>query len=193
MRDSASTAAPDEVIAYIDGGSRGNPGPAGFGVVVQDSRGRTVETLSESIGAATNNVAEYRALLAALEYAVAKRARRVKIFCDSELIVRQMQGRYRVQSPDLKPLHERARQLLRGLEHFAIEHVPRARNALADQLANETMDPAPPSSLPSVETLLAVFQDGRFRPLSPARELEEGAVYELCLRKCPPGRGSSRT
>ncbi len=190
MRDSASTAAAAEVIAYIDGGSRGNPGPAGFGVVIQDARGRTVDTLSESIGAATNNVAEYRALLAALDYAVAKRAGRVKIFCDSELIVRQMQGRYRVQSPDLKPLHERARQLLRGVEHFAIEHVPRARNELADQLANEAMDRAGSSSAPPAETLLAVFENGRLRLLSPASDLEEGAVYQLRARKRPDGRSS---
>jgi ribonuclease HI len=190
MKNSASIAASDEVIAYIDGGSRGNPGPAGFGVVVQDSRGRTLETLSESIGVATNNVAEYRALLAALDYAVATRARRLKIFCDSELIVRQMQGRYRVQSPDLKPLHEQARQLLRGLEHFSIEHVPRARNLLADQLANEAMDRAGTPSARPAEMLLAVVEDGRFRPLASAPELEEGAVYELRLRKRPDGRGA---
>ena len=127
-------------IAYTDGGSRGNPGPAGYGVVIQDSGGRTLDTLSQSIGETTNNVAEYQALLAALQYVLDHNGGRLKIYCDSELIVRQMQGRYRVRSADLLPLYERAREMVRRLDRFGIEHIPRERNAEADRLANEAMD-----------------------------------------------------
>ena len=190
MPSPPSPSYPSELIAYIDGGSRGNPGPAGFGAIFQDAKGHTVDTLSGFLGEATNNVAEYRALLAALEYAARKKCQRLKVYCDSELVAKQMQGRYRVQSPELKPLHEGARQLARSLEHFSIEHVPRARNALADQLANEAMDRAGSSAASPAQTLLAVLENGRLRPLSPAPELEEGAVYELRLRKRPAGRGS---
>lgn len=182
----ASPSAPSELLVYIDGGSRGNPGPAGYGVVIQDAQGRTLETLSQSIGNATNNVAEYRALLAALEYAVSKPCRRLKIYCDSELVVRQMQGRYRVQSPDLKPLYQRARQLAAGLKHFAIEHVPREENRLADRLANEAMDQAQSSSASPVYSLVAIVENGTLRPLPPSPELEEGAEYEVRLRKRDP-------
>ncbi|OFW06251.1 MAG: hypothetical protein A3G20_02750 [Acidobacteria bacterium RIFCSPLOWO2_12_FULL_59_11] len=183
---------PTELVAYIDGGSRGNPGPAGFGVVLQDAKGHTVDTLAEFLGEATNNVAEYRALLAALEYAAEKKCRRLKVYCDSELIARQMQGRYRVKSPDLKPLYQRAQQLSSLLEHFAIEHIPREKNHLADRLANEAMDRGQTSSVfsvpsassvPSVHSFLAVVQKGRLKPLSPLPDLEEGAEYEVRARK----------
>lgn len=171
-------------IAYIDGGSRGNPGPAGYGVVIQDAAGNIVETLSRSIGTATNNVAEYHALLAALEYVAHQRGRHLAVYCDSELVVRQMQGRYRVQSPDLKPLYERARQLASRLEEFAIQHIPREQNRLADQLANDAMDGAAAVTRGSAEMKLrAVVEGGRLRPLPPAPPLEEGAEYEVRLRK----------
>jgi probable phosphoglycerate mutase len=175
-------------IAYIDGGSRGNPGPAGYGVVIQDAVGNTVETLSESIGTATNNVAEYQALLSALESVLNQGGRRLQVYCDSELVVRQMQGRYRVQSPDLKPLHARARQLADRLESFAIRHIPREKNRLADQLANEAMDMARTTSAPRVPagrpmTFTAVCEHGRLRPLPPLPLLEEGVEYEVTLRK----------
>jgi ribonuclease HI len=176
-------------IAYIDGGSRGNPGPAGYGVVIQDAAGKTLETLSQSIGTATNNVAEYHALLSALEHVVKQNGSGLKIFCDSELVVRQMQGRYRVQSPDLKPLHARARQLAARLEHFAIQHIPREQNRLADQLANEAMDGAHSapdsgkSSRTEAQTCFAVCENGQLRLLPPAPPLVEGARYEVRLRK----------
>ena len=185
----AASASDPQRIAFIDGGSRGNPGPAGYGVVIQDGAGETIETLARSIGTATNNVAEYHALLAALEYALDRKWRRLEIFCDSELVVRQMQGRYRVQSPDLKPLHARARQLASRLERFSIQHLPREQNRLADRLANEAMDKAPTASRPreSVRagalTFTAICEAGRLRPLSPAASLEEGVEYEVQLRK----------
>ena len=185
---SSSTA---DLIAYIDGGARGNPGPAGYGVVIQDGNGTTVDTLSRSIGRATNNVAEYSGLLAALEYAAEKKAQRVQIFCDSELVVRQMQGRYRVQSPDLKPLHERARALASQLREFRITHVPREQNRLADELANQAMDgalsegrgDAGAKDISADQHLIAVCEKGLLRPLSPAPKLEEGAEYDMRLRK----------
>jgi len=180
---SHSSPDPAELIAYIDGGSRGNPGPAGYGVIIQDAKGKTLETLSRSIGEATNNVAEYQALLAALEYATARQFRRMKIYCDSELVVRQMQGRYRVQSPDLKPLYQRARELASPLERFAIEHVPREQNSEADRLANEAMDQTAGMPSAPVLSLSAVVENGRLRPLSPAPSLEEGAEYEVRLRR----------
>jgi probable phosphoglycerate mutase len=177
------SSADSELMAYIDGGSRGNPGPAGYGVVIQDAKGKALDTLSRSIGKATNNVAEYHALLAALEYATARQSRRLKIYCDSELVVRQMQGRYRVQSPDLKPLYQQARELASRLERFAIEHVPREQNSVADRLANEAMDQAAGSPGAPVLSFSAVVEAGRLRPLSPAPALEEGAEYEVRLRR----------
>ncbi|MBI3895541.1 MAG: ribonuclease HI family protein [Acidobacteria bacterium] len=182
---SLSSSSP-ELIAYIDGGSRGNPGPAGFGVVIQDAKGHTLDTIAEFLGGATNNVAEYRALLAALEYATEKKCQRLKVYCDSELIARQMQGRYRVQSPDLKPLYQRAQDLVHLLDRFAIEHIPRERNQQADRLANEAMDQG--GAAPTERTLafLAVFEKGKLQPLATAPELEEGAEYEIRARKRIP-------
>lgn len=178
-----------ERIAYIDGGSRGNPGPAGYGVVIQDGAGNTLDTLSQFIGKATNNVAEYRALLAALEYVLDHHCTRLQVYCDSELIVRQMQGRYRVQSPDLKPLHAHARQLTSRLEQFSIRHLPREQNCLADRLANEAMDKVSQAARPNNSsrvaglTFTAVCEAGRLRPLSAAAALEEGAEYEVRVWK----------
>ena len=177
-----------ELIAYVDGGSRGNPGPAGYGVVIQDAQGRTLETLSQFLGETTNNVAEYEALLAALEFAVGRRAERLKVYCDSELVVRQMQGRYRVLNPGLKPLFERARDLAGKLARFSIESVPREQNLLADRLANEAMDRAKPSSRAPLESFSAVVEDGRLRPLPPLPDLEEGTEYEVRARKRKPAR-----
>ena len=168
-----------ELVAYIDGGSRGNPGPAGYGGVIQDAQGRNLETLSRFLGRATNNVAEYEALLAALEYAGKRQLKSLKIYTDSELVTKQMQGLYRVQSPDLRPLYERARQLAGSLASFSIQHVPREQNLLADRLANQAMDqgegPTPPQTL----RFVAVVESGKLRPLTPLPELEEGAEYEV--------------
>jgi len=136
---SLHTSAP-HIVAFVDGGARGNPGPAGYGAYIRDASGAPVAQLSEYLGIKTNNFAEYSALLAALEYAVAHGYRALKVMSDSELMVRQMTGRYRVNSPDLKPLYEKARSLVRKLDRFSIEHVLRAKNQHADRLANEAMD-----------------------------------------------------
>jgi ribonuclease HI len=127
-------------IANVDGASRGNPGPASYAVILRDPNGKVVLELGKKFGRDTNNVAEYYALLAALDYAVTHGVKALRIRSDSELLVRQMQGRYKVKSADLKPLHERAAKLSRQLEYFVIEHVPREMNRDADALANLALD-----------------------------------------------------
>lgn len=137
-----SHAASTEIIAHVDGGSRGNPGPAAYGVTIQDATGAPIAALSKFLGRATNNVAEYHGLLAALEFALEHRHFRLRVLTDSELMARQIEGRYKVKSPDLKPLFERARRMIQQLEHFSIRHVPREQNAEADRLANQALDAA---------------------------------------------------
>ena len=127
--------------ANVDGGSRGNPGPAGYGVRIEQEDGSTVE-LKDSIGVATNNVAEYRGLIAALAWAVANGISRLHVRADSDLLVKQMRGEYRVKSPGLQPLFEEARALARQIGHVQFEHVRRELNEEADRLANEAMDEA---------------------------------------------------
>ncbi|HEV2272636.1 MAG TPA: ribonuclease HI family protein [Acidobacteriaceae bacterium] len=136
----ASGEASGWAIAYCDGGSRGNPGPAGFGVYIQDEEGRVLGELSEYLGKRTNNFAEYSALLAALQFAIAQGRRRLRVIADSELMVKQMKGQYRVNSPDLRPLYEQARRLTMQLDRFEIRHVLREKNRHADRLANLAMD-----------------------------------------------------
>ena len=134
-------ARPDHyLIAYSDGGARGNPGPAGYGVVIHDEGGRKVTELSQYLGHQTNNVAEYQGLIAALEYAAGDDCKALKVISDSELLVKQIRGEYKVNNPTLKDLHGRARQLIRQLEWFNIQHVLRGKNRDADRLANEAMD-----------------------------------------------------
>jgi len=130
----------DFVIAHCDGGSRGNPGPSGYGVVIEDASGRLMAELSEFLGVKTNNFAEYSALLAALEYALKQGLPRLRVIADSELMVKQMKGQYRVSSPDLRPLWEEAKRRVAGLERFEIQHVLRGKNKGADRLANLAMD-----------------------------------------------------
>ena len=127
-------------IANIDGASRGNPGPASYAVVIRDPSGKTILELAKNIGRETNNVAEYYALLAALDYATSHNVSSLRIRSDSELLVRQMQGRYKVKSADLKPLHELASKMAKQLGYFAIEHVRRELNRDADALANVALD-----------------------------------------------------
>jgi len=129
-------------IANIDGASRGNPGPASYAVIIRDAGGKVILELAKNLGRETNNVAEYYALLAALDYANGHGIRALRIRSDSELLVRQMQGRYKVKSADLKPLYERASKLARQLDYFAIEHVMREMNREADGLANVALDTA---------------------------------------------------
>ena len=130
------------VVAYIDGGARGNPGPAGYGVRIEAADGTLVDELHGGLGIATNNVAEYNGLLAALQWAVEHRERRVQIRADSELLVKQMRGEYKVKNAGLQPLHARARLLVGQLDHVKFEHVRREFNSEADRLANEAMDEA---------------------------------------------------
>jgi len=130
------------IVAYIDGGARGNPGPAGFGVRVERQDGSIVEEFSEAIGVATNNVAEYRGLIAALEWAKRQGEREVHVRSDSLLLVQQMKGIYRVKHEGLRPLHEKARLLARDIGTVTFEHVGRSLNAHADRLANAAMDAA---------------------------------------------------
>jgi len=129
-------------VAYIDGGARGNPGPAGFGVRIERPDGTVVEEFSESIGTATNNVAEYRGLLAALEWAKEHDERDLHVRSDSLLLVQQMLGNYKVKNAGLQPLYARARLLAVELGNVTFEHVGRAKNAHADRLANVAMDAA---------------------------------------------------
>ena len=128
------------LIAYSDGGARGNPGPAGYGVVIKDESGKKIAELSEYLGHQTNNVAEYQGLIAALEYAIEHGHNALKLVSDSELLVRQIKGIYKVKNSVLKDLHARAKELIAKLEWFSIEHVLRGKNSEADQLANEAMD-----------------------------------------------------
>jgi probable phosphoglycerate mutase len=130
------------LTAYTDGGARGNPGPAGYGVLIEDDQGRTIAELKGALGRATNNVAEYAALIAALRYALDHGHRHLRVRSDSLLIVQQMKGIYRVKHPGLQPLHEEAVRLARRLQRVDLEHVPRAANARADALANQAMDEA---------------------------------------------------
>jgi ribonuclease HI len=130
------------IVAYIDGGARGNPGPAGYGVRIENSDGTVVEEFSESIGVATNNVAEYRALLAALEWARAHDIHALHVRSDSLLLVEQMQGNYKVKNEGLRPLHAKARLLAHEIGRVTFEHVGRSLNAHADRLANTAMDVA---------------------------------------------------
>jgi len=174
-------------IAQIDGASRGNPGPAAYAVVIRDPAGELVLELAKRIGRETNNVAEYYALLAALDYATSQGIGALRIRSDSELLVRQMQGRYKVKSADLKPLYERASKLARQLVYLSIEHVPREQNRDADALANIALDSGNVSterdalkkapvrgSRSAVRRIRARFEKGVFTPLEPL-ELTEGS------------------
>jgi ribonuclease HI len=128
------------ITANIDGGARGNPGPAAYGVIVRNSKGQVLAELREYLGNQTNNVAEYSGLLAALGWAVREKQLSLKVLSDSELLVRQMLGQYKVKNPDLKLLYDRAQALVRKLQQFAIEHVRRESNREADRLVNEVLD-----------------------------------------------------
>jgi ribonuclease HI len=126
--------------AHCDGGSRGNPGPSGYGAVIEDPKGQVVARLSEFLGRQTNNFAEYKGLLAVLAWAQEHGARRLRVVSDSELMVKQMKGQYKVASPGLRPLWEEARRLAGRLEQFEMRHTLRGGNKEADLLANEAMD-----------------------------------------------------
>src|ERR1700676_5607348 len=126
--------------ANMDGAARGTPAPAAYGVVVRRPDGTTHESLGKYIGRHTNNVAEYYALIAALDYAAASGIKRLRVYSDSQLIVNQIKGLYKVKHPDLRPLHERAKKQAAGLETFTIQYVPRQQNRDADAAANAALD-----------------------------------------------------
>lgn len=128
------------LIAHSDGGARGNPGPAGYGVVIHDEGGRKIAALSQYLGHQTNNFAEYQGLIAALEYTIQHGHKALKLISDSELLVRQVKGIYKVKNPALRDLHSRAKQLIAQLDWFSIEHALREHNREADRLANAAMD-----------------------------------------------------
>ena len=128
------------LVVHVDGGARGNPGPAAIGVVTSTPDGEVVDELAELIGEATNNVAEYRALLRGLERARELGATEVALVNDSELVARQVQGAYKVKHPGLRPLYDQAMEALRGFERWSVRSVPRAQNAHADQLVNAALD-----------------------------------------------------
>jgi ribonuclease HI len=128
------------LVAHSDGGARGNPGPAGYGVVIEDESGHKVAQLSEYLGHQTNNFAEYQGLIAALEYALQQGPKALKVISDSELLVRQIKGIYKVKNTTLKDLHARAQELIGQLEWFSIGHALREHNQEADRLANAAMD-----------------------------------------------------
>jgi ribonuclease HI len=194
---SASTAV---YRANIDGGSRGNPGPASYGVVIRDPRGQVVAKLKKYIGRSTNNVAEYYGLIAALDYAQQHGIRALRVESDSELLVRQMLGQYKVKSPELRPLFERARKMAQSFDSFKIGHVYREQNTEADALANEALDetsgtprrtpqdaPAASPQPPQPRKIRARFRNGALVPLDPLDPLDlaEGSEVEILVRPAP--------
>lgn len=132
----------EELLIYCDGGSRGNPGPAALGVSIQDSNGSEIEGIGDTLGTQTNNFAEYSAVIRALTRAAELGARRVKIRTDSQLLVQQLRGVYKVKSANLRPLFEQARAAARGFDRVVFEHVPREQNVRADELVNIALDAA---------------------------------------------------
>jgi probable phosphoglycerate mutase len=137
---SAAGAPSPRFTAHCDGGSRGNPGPSGYGAVIEDAKGHVVAELSEFLGIQTNNYAEYSGLLGVLRWSVEHNVKYLRVVSDSELMVKQMQGKYKVASPILKPLFEEARKLSRNIASFEIRHTLRGGNKQADKLANDAMD-----------------------------------------------------
>jgi ribonuclease HI len=174
------------LIASIDGGARGNPGPAGYGVVIKDQSGQKLATLSEYLGHQTNNFAEYQALIAALEYALKHGHKALRVISDSELLVRQIKGIYKVKNATLQDLHARAKQLSAQLDWFSIEHVLRGRNQEADRLANEAMDkgtgraPRSENSKPATE-FDGIVRDGKIELLDGT--LPEGSRVQVRIKK----------
>lgn len=187
------------VTAHCDGGARGNPGPAGYGAQITDESGNVVAELSEFLGNRTNNFAEYSGLLGSLQWAIEHGQTKLRVISDSELMVKQIQGKYKVNSPDLRPMWEEARRRIAQLERFEITHALRHKNKDADRLANEAMDrgmkrpgAVVPVSKPSVKAVEAL---GKSAPAeskpSTAQMLRgftrDGAVHLLGNKTLPDG------
>ena len=184
------------VTAYCDGGSRGNPGPAGYGVFLQNADGKTVGELSEYLGKKTNNFAEYSGLLAALDYAIQQGIPKLKVVADSELMVKQIKGQYKVNSPELRPLYEEAKRRIGKLEAFQIQHVLRGKNQQADRLANQAMDkgmgrsaaPASSSAGEKPQTLRGFVKGGVIHLVE--GELPDGVFVRITRDPGAPGSRS---
>ncbi len=200
-----SKPAPAAFRANIDGGSRGNPGPAAYGVIIRDASGELVTKLKKYIGRMSNNVAEYYGLIAALDYAQSHKIRALRIESDSELLVKQMRGQYKVKSADLQPLFERAKKMTQGFESFRIDHVYREQNREADALANEALDaaegvipgapvtkkseapspkPEAPGAKPEPRRIRARFRGGVLYLLEDV-ELPDGMVVDVSIHLLP--------
>ena len=177
------------LVAYVDGGARGNPGPSGYGVVLQDESGKKIAGLSEYLGHQTNNFAEYQGLIAALEYAIQHGHKALKVVSDSELLVRQIKGIYKVKNATLQDLYARARQLIRKLDWFSIGHVLRGKNQEADRLANAAMDkgmgrvaraPSPANDPADQQEFNGIVREGRIELLN--GELPEGTPVQVRVK-----------
>jgi ribonuclease HI len=178
------------LIAHTDGGARGNPGPAGYGVVIHNAQGDKVAALSRYLGTQTNNFAEYQALIAALEYVVEHVPKALKVISDSELLVRQIKGIYKVKEPTLRDLHGRAKELISQLDWFQIEHVLREHNREADELANAAMDkgsgrtpfrtPQPPPKQSSAE-FDGIVRNGKIELIGGT--LPEGTPVQVRIKR----------
>jgi ribonuclease HI len=179
------------INAHCDGGARGNPGPAGYGAILQDDAGHVLAQLSEYLGHRTNNFAEYAGLLGCLQWTLNHGHRNLHVTSDSELMVKQIQGKYKVNSPDLRPLWEEARRRIAQLDRFQITHALRHKNKAADQLANDAMDrgtgkpadgrPTPAKNLSS-RPEAAAFAAAVERPAASARTPPAGPAPPPMLR-----------
>ena len=178
------------LIAHSDGGARGNPGPAGYGVVIQDETGQKVAALSQYLGQQTNNFAEYQGLIAALEYAIEHGHKALKVVSDSELLVRQIKGIYKVKNATLQELHARAKQLIGQLDWFSIDHALREHNREADDLANQAMDkgtgrvawaPSPAAASTTPQEFEGVVKGGAIKLIN--GDLPEGARVQVRVKK----------
>jgi ribonuclease HI len=181
-RHEEESSSQDAIVAHVDGGARGNPGPSGYGAFITDAKGARLAELSEYLGHQTNNFAEYSGLVAALEWALAHGHKAVKIVSDSELLVKQIKGEYKVKSESLLDIYQEAKALIRKLDTFSIRHVLRHENKDADRLANAAMDKgmgrAPASSSPATAAS---------KPVQEVNGIVRGGVVEFMGTKLPDG------
>ena len=198
--DSSSSSGSKSVVlhAHCDGGARGNPGPAGYGAVIATEDGAILAELSEFLGFKTNNFAEYSGLLGVLSWALDNGYSKLKVVSDSELMVKQIQGKYKVNSPDLRPLYDEAKRRIMRLDLFRIEHALRHKNKTADRLANEAMDrgmgksPAPVKATPYPSVSSTPMAPKRVDSAPTAPEMlrgfvKDGAVVLLGGKTLPDG------
>jgi ribonuclease HI len=169
------------LIAHTDGGARGNPGPAGYGIVIQDAKGNKVAALSQYLGRQTNNFAEYQALIGALEYALEHGPKALKVISDSELLVRQIKGIYKVKEPTLRDLHARAKELIARLDWFEIEHVLRGHNreAMDKGAWRQTTRDVPPQ--PPKQEFNGIVRGGKIELLDGS--IPEGTAVQIRIKR----------